>query len=171
MSTSALVTLSPLRRNALLYIRQSSPPQAISHQARLRMQDALQQRAVELGWPETAIEIIARDLGMTAASAEHREGFNEALAQGILGQVGIILSFEVTRLSRHGSDWYPLLDVCGYRDGFIADRDGVYDPGSSNGRLLLGLKGQIAELARQTIRARMTAGLLHKAQRGALALG
>jgi len=82
----------------------------------------------------------------------------------------MILSVDVTRLSRNCSDWYPLLDVCGYRGCLIADRDGIYDPGSANGRLLLGLKGQLSELELHTIRARMTAGLLNKAQRGELAL-
>ena len=170
MTTSDLITPSHLSRKALIYIRQSSPNQAISNQESLHMQYALHQRAAELGWPETAIDIIDSDLGLTAASAEHREGFKEALAQVTLGQVGIILSFDVTRLSRNCSDWYPLLDLCGYRNCLIADRDGVYDPGSPNGRLLLGLKGQISELELHTIRARMTAGILNKARRGDLAL-
>jgi DNA invertase Pin-like site-specific DNA recombinase len=100
----------------LIYIRQSSPHHAISTQESLRMQYALKQRASALGWPETAIEIMDRALGTTAASADHREGFKEAFAQVTLGHVGIILSFEVTRLSRNCSDWYPLLDLCGYRD-------------------------------------------------------
>jgi hypothetical protein len=84
--------------------------------------------------------------------------------------VGIILSSEVTRLARNCSDWYPLLDLCGYKNCLIADRDGVYDPASPNGRLLLGLKGQLSELELHTLRTRLTAGLLNKAQRGALAL-
>ena len=92
------------------------------------------------------------------------------VAKVTLGQAGIILSVDVTRLSRNCSDWYPLLDVCGYRCCLIADNDGIYDPGSANGRLLLGLKGQLSELELHTIRARMTAGLLNKAQRGELAL-
>ena len=87
-----------------------------------------------------------------------------------LGQVGIVLSYEVTRLSRNCSDWYPLLDVCAYKRCLIADRDGIYDPASPNGRLLLGLKGQLSEMELHTIRGRMTAGLLNKAQRGELAL-
>ena len=37
-------------------------------------------------------------------------------------------------------------------------------------RFVLGLKGQLSELELHTIRARMTAGLLNKAERGALAL-
>ncbi|CCV11512.1 recombinase family protein [Mesorhizobium sp. STM 4661] len=76
----------------------------------------------------------------------------------------------MTRLARNCSDWDPLLDICGLRGCLIADRDGVYDPGSANGRLLLGLKGTISELELHTIRSRLTAGLLAKAERGELAL-
>lgn len=68
------------------------------------------------------------------------------------------------------SDWYPLLDLCGYRQCLIADRDGIYDRGSANGRLLLGLKGTISEVELHTLRGRLTAGLLSKAERGELAL-
>jgi DNA invertase Pin-like site-specific DNA recombinase len=125
---------------------------------------------LELGWRREDIEVIDTDLGLTGANASHRVGFQQLVARVTLGQVGIILSVDVTRLSRNCSDWYPLLDVCGYRGCLIADRGGIYDPGSANGRLLLGLKGQLSELELHTIRARMTTGLLNKAQRGELAL-
>jgi DNA invertase Pin-like site-specific DNA recombinase len=170
MSTSELVSPQHLQRKALIYIRQSTPHQVLSNQESLHLQYALHQRALELGWRAEDIEIIDADLGLTATSASHRVGFQELVAKVTLGQVGIILSFDVMRLSRNCSDWYPLLDVCGYRGCLIADRDGIYDPGSANGRLLLGLKGQLSELELHTIRARMTAGLLNKAQRGELAL-
>jgi DNA invertase Pin-like site-specific DNA recombinase len=170
MITSELITNTHRSRKALIYIRQSTPHQVLTNQESLRLQYALQQRAVDLGWRVTDIEIIDADLGMTGAAAELREGFKEIVAQVTLGQVGIILSSEVTRLSRNCTDWYPLLDICGYKNCLIADRDGIYDPGSTNGRLLLGLKGQLSELELHTIRARMTAGLLNKAQRGDLAL-
>lgn len=170
MTTSELVTPHHLQLKALIYIRQSSPHQILSNQESLKLQYALRQRAVDLGWADTQIEIIDSDLGTTAATAEHRAGFKELIAQVTLGQVGIILSYDVTRLSRNCSDWYPLLDLCGYRNCLIADRDGVYDPGSANGRLLLGLKGQISELELHTIRSRLRAGLLNKAQRGELEL-
>jgi DNA invertase Pin-like site-specific DNA recombinase len=68
------------------------------------------------------IEIIDTDLGLTGAAAHHREGFKELVT---LGHVGIILCSEVTRLSRNCSDWYPLLDICGFKDCLIADRDGI----------------------------------------------
>ena len=170
MSRSELVSLHHLERKALIYIRQSTPHQVLSNQESLRLQYALQQRALELGWRAEDIEIIDADLGLTATSASHRVGFQALVAKVTLGQVGIILSVDVMRLSRNCSDWYPLLDVCGYRGCLIADRDGIYDPGSANGRLLLGLKGQLSELELHTIKARMTAGWLNKAQRGELAL-
>lgn len=168
MSTSELITPAHLARKALIYIRQSSPQQVLSHQESLRLQYALQQRALDLGWPPEAVEVIDADLGLTGATAEHREGFKELIAQVTLGQVGMILSFDVTRLARNCSDWYPLLDVCGYRGCLIGDYDGVYNPGTPNGRLLLGIKGQLSELELHTICARMQTGLLNKAQRGEL---
>jgi DNA invertase Pin-like site-specific DNA recombinase len=170
MNSSELVTPQHLARKALVYIRQSSPHAAISNQESLRLQYALQQRALSLGWRPEDIEIIDADLGLTGAIAQHREGFKDVISQVTLGQAGIILSTEVTRLSRNCSDWYPLLDICGYKGCLIADGDGIYDPGTPNGRLLLGLKGQLSELELHTIRARMTAGLLNKAERGDLAL-
>src|SRR5438132_7020953 len=170
MSTSELVRPQHLKRKPLIYIRQSPPHQVLSNQESLRLQYALQQRAIDLGWRPEDIEIIDADLGMTGASAAHRVGFQEVVTKVTLGQVGIILSVDVTRLSRNCSDWYPLLYVCGYRCCLIADNDGIYDPGSANGRLLLGLKGQLSELELHTIRARMTAGLLNKAKRGELVL-
>ena len=170
MTTSELITPAHLTRQAVIYIRQSTPHQVLSNQESLRLQYALRQRAIEFGWPPTAIEIIDADLGQTAAEAEHREGFKELISRVTLGHVGIIFSIEVTRLSRNCSDWYPLLDLCGYKHCLIADRDGIYDPASVNGRFLLGLKGQLSEMELHTIRGRMTAGLLNKAQRGELAL-
>src|SRR3989440_7199609 len=170
MSPSELIPSLHRQRKAIIYIRQSTPHQVLTNQESTRLQYALRQRAQSVGWRAEDIEIIAAALGLTAAWARHRNGFQDLVTKVPWGHVGIILSSEVTRLSRNCSDWYPLLDVCGYRGCLIADQDGIYDPGTTNGRLLLGLKGQLSELELHTIRARMTAGLLNKARRGELAL-
>jgi DNA invertase Pin-like site-specific DNA recombinase len=167
---SELVTPDHLRRHAVVYVRQSTPHQVLSNQESLRLQYALRDRAREFGWHEADIHVIDADLGISAAAADQRQGFKDLVARVTLGEVGIILSIDVTRLARNCSDWYPLLDVCGHRQCLIADRDGVYDPGTPNGRLLLGLKGTISELELHTIRSRLTTGLLAKAERGDLAL-
>ncbi|MBX9927155.1 MAG: recombinase family protein [Hyphomicrobiaceae bacterium] len=167
---SELVKPTHLARRAVVYIRQSTPHQVVSNQESLRLQYALQQRARELGWHEADIDVVDADLGTSGASAAGRSGFKELVGRVGLNEIGLILSIDVTRLARNCSDWYPLLDICGLNGCLIADRDGVYDPGSANGRLLLGLKGTISELELHTIRSRLTAGLLAKAERGELAL-
>src|SRR3954470_5510826 len=167
---SELIDGRPLARRAVIYIRQSTPHQVLTNQESLRLQYDLRRRALNLGWREEDVEVIDTDLGLSGAAATHRKGFKDLLARVTLGEVGIVFSSDVTRLSRNCSDWYPLLDLCGYRQTLIGDRDGVYDPGSPNGRLLLGLKGTISEMELHTIRARLTAGLLNKAERGDLAL-
>jgi DNA invertase Pin-like site-specific DNA recombinase len=167
---SELVKPTHLARKAVVYIRQSTPHQVVSNQESLRLQYALRKRARELGWHEADIDVIDADLGLSGASAAQRSGFKELVGRVGLSEVGLILSIDVTRLARNCSDWYPLLDISGLRGCLIADRDGVYDPGSANGRLLLGLKGTISELELHTIRSRLTAGLMAKAERGELAL-
>src|SRR3982751_1520372 len=168
--TSELVTNRHLACKAVIYIRQSTPQQVLSNQESLRLQYALRHRAQELGWCDADIEVIDADLGRSGATSTQREGFKDLIGRVTLGEVGIILSYEVTRLARNCSDWYPLLDLCGYRHCLIGDRDGVYDPGSANGRLLLGLKGTISEVELHTMRGRLTAGLLSKAERGDLTM-
>ena len=167
---SELVKPDHLDRKAVVYVRQSTPHQVITNQESLKLQYGLSQRARELGWREADIDVIDSDLGQSGAGAAHRKGFKDLVARVTLGEIGLVLSMDVTRLARNCSDWYPLLDVCGHRRCLIADRDGIYDPGTPNGRLLLGLKGTISELELHTIRSRMTAGLLAKAERGDLAL-
>lgn len=170
MSTSEHIQAQHLSRQALVYVRQSTPQQMLKNQESLELQYGLRDRAVGCGWQQSQIRVIDADLGITGASAAARPGFQELVALVSLGQVGIIFAYDVTRLARNCTDWYQLLDLCGLRQCLVGDQDGVYNPASANGRLILGLKGLIAELELHTIRARLTAGLLNKASRGELAL-
>jgi DNA invertase Pin-like site-specific DNA recombinase len=146
MNTSELVQPRHLNRKAMIYVRQSSPNQVITNKESQRMQYALRERATTLGWHEQDTHVIDTDLGRSGTTIEQREGYQQLVADIALGAVGILLAFDATRLARNCSHWYQLLDLCGHHDCLIADRDGVYDPSSINGRLLLGLKGQISEL-------------------------
>ena len=170
MNISELITAFHRSRQALISVRQSSPHQVLNNQESQRLQYDLRQRACECGGDPRDVEIIDADLGKTGSTAVGREGLKELIARVHLGQVGIIFSYDVTRLSRNCTEWYQLLDLCGYRHCLIGDRDGIYDPATPNGRLLLGLKGQISELELHTLRGRLIDGVLKKAQRGELAL-
>ena len=170
MSTTPVVQPHHLRRKAVIYIRQSTGHQVLTNTESQQLQRAMREQAHHLGWPEERIEVVETDLGRSAHSTQRRDGYKTLLADVALGQVGIVLSYESTRLSRNCTDWYPLLDLCAYNQCLIADRDGVYDAATPNGRLLLGMKGIVSEIELHTLRGRLIAGVQQKAQRGDLAL-
>ena len=159
-----------LSRLAVVYVRQSSQHQVLNNTESQRLQFAMTMRARELGWHERDVVVVDDDTGRTATTTAGRLGFQQLTARVALGEVGLIVAYEATRLARNCTHWYQLLDLCGHADCLIADRDGVYDPGSVNGRLLLGLKGAISEMEMHTLSGRLTAGVLSKALRGELRL-
>lgn len=163
------VTARHLARKALLYVRQSTARQVLENQESTRRQYALRERAIALGWPAQQVETIDTDLGQSGASAVDRLGFQRLVADVSLGQVGIVLGLEVSRLARNSSDWHRLLELCALGDTLILDEDGLYNPNDFNDRLLLGLKGTISETELHFLQARMRGGLLAKAKRGELA--
>jgi DNA invertase Pin-like site-specific DNA recombinase len=99
---------------------------------------------------------------------EGRLGFQRLVAEVGLGNVGLVLGVEMSRLARSCRDWHQLLEICALFDTLIADVDGVYDPTNYNDRLLLGLKGTMSEAELHILKARMLEGRKAKARRGEL---
>lgn len=165
------VTTEHLRGAAVVYVRQSTVAQISRNRESTIRQYDLVARAAELGWPRAAVRVIDDDLGVSGASATGRSGFAELAAQVGLGQVGIVLALEVSRLARNNADWYRLLDLAGMTDTLIADADGVYHPGLFNDRMLLGMKGTMSEAELHILRARLDGGIRSKAARGELRRG
>jgi DNA invertase Pin-like site-specific DNA recombinase len=164
----AKVTASHLKRDAYLYVRQSTVRQVFENEESAKRQYALRQRAVALGWPLERVIVIDTDLGQSAASSTDREGFQRLVAEVGMGRAGIVLGLEVSRLARNSSDWHRLLEICALSHTLILDEDGIYDPCSFNDRLVLGLKGTMSEAELHVLRARLRGGILNKAQRGEL---
>ena len=63
------ITASHLRRQALIYIRQSTLRQVLENTESTERQYALRQRAADLGWVADQIRVIDQDLGHSGASA------------------------------------------------------------------------------------------------------
>lgn len=165
---SQKVRADHLKRDAYLYIRQSTLRQVFENTESTKRQYALRERAVALGWPLERVVVIDNDLGHSGASATGREGFQQLVAEVSMGHVGVVLGLEVSRLARSSSDWSRLLEICALTDTLILDEDGVYDPNEFNDRLLLGLKGTMSEAETHYLKARLRGGVLSKARRGEL---
>ena len=94
------VAATHLRRAAVVYVRQSSASQLDRNRESTDRQYALAERAVSLGWPREAVRVIDADLGVSGAQGSPRSGFTELTSLVALGQVGIVLALEVSRLAR-----------------------------------------------------------------------
>jgi DNA invertase Pin-like site-specific DNA recombinase len=165
---SQKITPRHLRRQAYLYVRQSTLRQVIENTESTQRQYALRQRAVALGWAIEQVVVIDRDLGQSGASAADREGFQQLVRDVGLGRAGLVMGLEVSRLARNSMDWHRLLEICALTETLILDEDGLYDPAHFNDRLLLGLKGTMSEAELHVLRARLRGGILNKARRGEL---
>ena len=137
------ITPEHLARSAVVYVRQSTPHQVTNNLESQRRQYGLVERGRELGWND--VQIIDDDLGRSGGGTA-RPGFEKLLAAICEGRVGAVLSIEASRLARNGRDWHTLLEFCGLVDTLIIDEDGIYDPRSTNDRLLLGMKGTMSEM-------------------------
>ena len=168
MNDNPKVSTFHRRKIAIVYVRQSTLGQLERNQESTARQYDLVEKAVALGWPRSAVRVVDEDQGVSGSSTIGRTGFAELAAQVGLGQVGIVLALEVSRLARNGADWYRLLDLAAMTDTLIADADGLYHPGLFNDRLVLGMKGTMSECELHILRARLEGGVRNKAARGEL---
>jgi len=155
-----------LDRSAIVYVRQSDPRQVRENIESTLLQRGLRERAIEIGWSSPTL--VEDDLGITASGFADRPGFQWMLTQVTMRKVGIIFCIEASRLSRNSSDWAQLFELCGYFDTLVADEQQIYDVSIPNDRLVLQIKGTVAELELSSLKTRLRAGLEAKAARGEL---
>ena len=158
------ITRDHLERVAYVYVRQSSMHQVRHHQESRQRQYALTARARELGFAQTIV--IDEDQGKSGTGLQQRPGFGQLLAVVCEGKVGAVFALEASRLARNNRDWYHLIDLCALTDTLIVDAEGVYDPRHLNDRLLLGLKGSMAEFELGLLRQRAREAFEQKVARG-----
>lgn len=159
------ITEAHLARRAVVYVRQSSAQQVRHHQESQRRQYALAERAKALGWSE--VTTIAGDLGRSAGlGAAERAGFEQIIASVALGEVGIVLCLEASRLSRTDKDWCRLMEVCQLFRTLVADEQQIYDLDLLDDQLVLGIKGTLSVVELKILKQRMLEGQRSAAQRG-----
>ena len=162
------VRTAHLQRDAYLYVRQSSMRQVLENTESTKRQYQLRERALSLGWISEQIRVVDCDQGCSGASDAGRDGFQQLVAEVSLGNAGIVMGLEVSRLARNNADWHRLLQLCAFTDTLILDQDGLYNPSAFNDRLLLGLKGAMSEAELHVLKSRLQQGILNKARRGEL---
>lgn len=155
---------------AYIYVRQSSVNQVRQHQESTELQYRLVDRAIGLGWPHERVQVIDEDLGKSGTARVERHGFQKLIAEIGLGNAGLVVSLDASRLARNNRDWHQLLELCSVFGVLIADGERLYDPQAYHDRLLLGLSGIMSEAELHQIRMRLHQGERQKAARGELRL-
>ncbi|MGD8848031.1 MAG: recombinase family protein [Desulfobacteraceae bacterium] len=156
-----------LGRIAVVYLRQSSEWQVQHNKESQRLQYALVDRVKSLGW--SRVEVIDSDLGSSAAvGAACREGFDRLIGMVAKEEVGIVMSREVSRLSRTDKDWCRLFEVCQLFGTLIGDAEHIYDLNTMDDQLILGIKGTMSVVELKVLKMRLLAGQEEKARRGEL---
>ena len=157
-----------LQRRAVVYLRQSTPNQVESNRESTERQYALADRALNLGWDNSQIQILDGDLGKSGQTTAGREDFHRLMAAVGLGEVGAVFALEASRFSRSQADWHKLLDICALTDTLVIDHDGIYNPNDFNDRVLLGFKGTWSHTELHGMRLRLQGAKLNKANKGEL---
>jgi DNA invertase Pin-like site-specific DNA recombinase len=141
-----------LQRDAYVYSRQSTGHQVRAPPESQRRQYALADHARGLGF--THVLVIAEDVGRSGPGRHERPGFGQLLAAVCAGRVGAVCALDASRLARNNRDWHHLIDLCALTETLRIDDDGIYEPRQLNDRLVLGMKGSMAEYALGLMRQR-----------------
>ena len=89
-----------LQRRAMVNLRQSTPNQVESNRESTQRQYALADRALNLGWDNSQIQILDGDLGKSGQTTAGRKDFHQLMAAVGLGEVGAVLALEASQFSR-----------------------------------------------------------------------
>lgn len=165
------LTPGHLGRKVCIYVRQSTQMQVQIHGESTRRQYDLRRRALELGWREEQIVVVDEDLGKSASEIGRvREGYQRLLGEIVSGQVGAILSVEISRLARQDSEGHKVVEVAALMETLLIDESQIYDPRVSDDRLMLGLKVLLSSNEVRQMGQRMEENRVRKARRGELRL-
>ncbi len=171
MKGGSKLTAEHLERKVCIYVRQSTQIQVQMHGESTRRQYDLRSRALDLGWGADQIVVVDEDLGKSAGKVGVvRAGYQRLLEAIIGGEIGAIMSVEISRLARQDSEGHKVVEVAALMDTLLIDESQIYDPRVSDDRLLLGLKVLLSSNEIRQMRQRMEENRLRKAQRGELRL-
>ena len=130
--THPLIRPDHLRRLAVVYIRQSTEEQVRDNTGSTDFQRSLAGVAQSYGWPESLVEIIEDDLGITGSSTERRTGWKRLQIMMAAKQVGAVYLASIFRLSRQLIDFEVFRLIAAANDMLIYTDGRFVDPADSN---------------------------------------
>jgi DNA invertase Pin-like site-specific DNA recombinase len=161
-----LITPDHLQRLAVVYIRQSSEQQVRDNVGSTELQRGLTAVASSHGWPDSKIQTIDEDLGITGSSSEARTGWRRLQIMMAAGEVGAVFCATISRLSRQLHDFELFRRIAQENNTIIYTEGRFVDPNDSNDILFSQITAMLASHEnRQRVRL-MSQARITKAKQG-----
>jgi len=164
----ALLTPEHLRRKAIVYIRQSSEEQVKENTGSTDFQRGLKVVAQSYGWPDSLIETIDEDLGLSGSSSERRTGWQRLQIMVGAKQVGAVFVATISRLSRQLIDFEVFRLIAAANNTLIHTDGRFVDPADSNDIIFSQLTAMIASFENRQRVKLMSQARMTKAKQGAV---
>jgi DNA invertase Pin-like site-specific DNA recombinase len=166
IQTHPLITSDHLRRLAVVYIRQSSEQQVRDNVGSTEFQRGLMTVPRSYGWPDSKIQMMDEDLGITGSSSEARRGWRRLQMMMAAGEVGAVFCVTISRLSRRLLDFELFRQIAAENNTIIYTEGRFVDPNDSNDIVFSQLTAMLASHEnRQRVRL-MSQARITKAKHG-----
>ena len=171
MTEHSKIAASHLARQAIVYLRQSSPVRS-STIANQRTGSMLwQSRLANSAGPTTGSLSSTRILAFLVPALSSAQGLHVSQLRWRLAMLASCSALKYPASHAIMPTGIASSILPAISDTLIGDADGIYHPGLFNDRLLLGLKGTMSEAELHVLRARLNGGIRNKAARGELRRG
>jgi DNA invertase Pin-like site-specific DNA recombinase len=166
IQTHPLITSDHLRRLAIIYVRQSSEQQVRDNVGSTELQRGLTAVPRSYGWPDSKIQTIDEDLGITGSSSEARTGWRRLQIMMAAGEVGAVFCVTISRLSRQLRDFELFRQIAAENNTIIYTEGRFVDPNDLNDILFSQITAMLASHENRQRTRLMSQARITKAKHG-----
>lgn len=149
------ITEEHTNKLAYVFVRQPSSRVVRENTIGIMVPRGLVQQALQLGWGEENIRVIAEDQGRRGNTTEGRGGYEQMLNDVANGRVGAVFCLGPSSVARDIADWHNFIKICQQAGTLVIDEQCLYNLGDADDNMKLSLMALIADVERRRINDRL----------------
>jgi DNA invertase Pin-like site-specific DNA recombinase len=149
------ITEEHTNKLAYVFVRQLASRGVKENTIGIMVPRGLDQQALQLGWREENIRVVAGDQGRRGSIAEGGSGYEQMLNDVADGRVGAVFCLRPSSVARDIADWHNFIKICQQAGTLVIDEQGLYDPRDVDDNMRLTLTALIADVERRRINDRL----------------
>jgi DNA invertase Pin-like site-specific DNA recombinase len=140
------ITKEHTNKLAYVFVRQPASRGTRENAIGIMVPRRLVQQALQLGWREENIRVVAVDQGRRGSIAAGGSGYEQMLNDIADGRVGAVFFLEASRVTRDTAAWHNFIKICQQAGTLVIDEQGLYDPRDVDDNMMLMLTALMAEV-------------------------